>query len=163
MNNSKNITIQTITPTYDIIEDRIRLAINYQDTNNRIDMMITRSFILKLLPTIEEYIYKHYPDTIEDDISIQVEQSTTTDEQIQENHSLDKTNMEDLALYQSTEDLLITIHLSYDQTSQNTTLQFVSKQNHKANISCDVKTLQNINNSIKNAIPKMNWGIAGYF
>ena len=159
----KNIQIQTITPTYDTVEDRIRLSINYQDTNSRIDMMITRSFILKLLPTIEEYIYQHYPDTIEDDVSIQVESNSTPNEQVKENKTLDKTNMEDLVLYQSTVDLLITIHLHYDKTSKNSTLQFVSKQNHKASIACDVTILQNINQSIKNAIPKMDWGISGYF
>jgi len=32
--------IQTITPIYDEIEDRIRLTINYQETQNRIDLMI---------------------------------------------------------------------------------------------------------------------------
>jgi len=159
----KNIMIQTITPIYDEIEDRIRLTINYQETQNRIDLMITRSFILKLLPTIEEYIYKHYPDTLEDEVLIQVENNTTSNDKIKNENNLEKTNMEDLALFQSTEDLLITIHLRYDQNTTNTTFEFVSKQNHKASISCDVQTLQNINNSIKNVLPKMSWGISEYF
>ena len=159
----KNIMIQTITPIYDEVEDRIRLTINYQETQNRIDLMITRSFILKLLPTIEEYTYNHYPSTIEEDLSIQVENNATSNDKIENNNNLEKTNMEDLALFQSTEDLLLTIHLRYDQNTTNTTLEFVSKKNHKASIMCDVKTLQNINNSIKNVLPKMSWGISEYF
>ena len=55
---AKVISAQTFTPVYDELEDRIRLSVNYQDVNNRIDFLITRNLIINLLPSIEEFIYK---------------------------------------------------------------------------------------------------------
>lgn len=49
----------TFTPLYSTKEDRIRLAINYDDYAQRVDFWITRSFFLKLLPFWEEFFYKH--------------------------------------------------------------------------------------------------------
>jgi hypothetical protein len=61
----KEIIAQTFTPIYDEVEDRIRVVINYQDIMNRVDYMITRKFILNIIPTIDEFILKHYSDHID--------------------------------------------------------------------------------------------------
>lgn len=162
MQQPKNIQIQTITPLYDRWEDRIRLSINYQDLENRIDLMITRSFILQMIPAIEEYIYKHYSESINKDSVTHIEASyELKEEDIQNTQSFSHTNIEDLELYRSLEDLLITINLSYDKTTQNTNLQFISKEKHNCAISVSFDILQNILNSIKSSLPKIAWGI-GY-
>ena len=46
--NKKIVSALVFTPLYDQLEDRIRLVINYSDYDNRIDIMITRNFILDL-------------------------------------------------------------------------------------------------------------------
>ena len=79
----KTIYIQTLTPLYDKVEDRIRLSINYQDIANRIDLMITRAFILQLLPIFEEFIYKHYPESIDDEDYIHIDASTLDEDTIE--------------------------------------------------------------------------------
>jgi len=151
-----DIQVKTLTPTYDKVEDRIRLSINYQDVHNRIDFMITRSFILQLLPVMEEYIYKHYFDFIEkeDDIHIELE------DEVQSSSNMSSTNMEDIYLYESLQDLLITINLKHDATTRFTHLEFISKENHKALITCDFNMLQSIVTSIKTSIPNYSWGIS---
>jgi len=156
----KNITIQTITPTYDQTEDRIRLSLNYQDIENRIDMMLTRAFLLQILPSIEGHIYKYYPEEdIENGFEIQMD---SIEERKNDTGELSQTSMEDLSLYKGIEDLLFTINISFDNTSKLTTIQFISKQKHTAILSVDIKVLKNILFSIKNAIPSVNWGISGY-
>jgi hypothetical protein len=59
LSNKSIIIAKTFTPYYSPLEDRIRLVINYADYANRVDFWITRAFILKLLPTWEEYFYTH--------------------------------------------------------------------------------------------------------
>ncbi|MDD2266042.1 hypothetical protein [Sulfuricurvum sp.] len=53
------IIAKTFTPYYSEREDRIRLVINYADYPNRVDFWITRAFLLKLLPSWEDYLYRH--------------------------------------------------------------------------------------------------------
>lgn len=53
------ILATTFTPYYCESEDRIRLVINYADFTHRIDFWITRAFLLKLLPAMEEYLYAY--------------------------------------------------------------------------------------------------------
>ncbi|MBN2782983.1 MAG: hypothetical protein JXQ66_07075 [Campylobacterales bacterium] len=160
----KNIQIRTLTFSYDGVEDRIRLSINYQDLKTRIDMMITRSFIIRLLPTIEEYIYKHYPnENLEDEVHLEIpsDKESSSDNQEVISKSVKETNMEDLELYKSREDLLFTINLKYDKTSNLTVFEFISKNNYKAVTNCNVEFLKNIIKSLRTSIPKVSWGI-GY-
>lgn len=165
----KQININTFSPIYDATEDRIRVSINYQDINNRIDMMLTRAFLLKLLPTIEEFIYKYYPnEPIEDTTQtspIYAEDTTQSDngksqvKKLPANNSY--TNLEDIAFYKGVEDLLITTNVSYDKITKLTTLLFISKENHQASIVCDISMIKILMSSIKKSAPKLKWGI-GY-
>lgn len=58
------ILATTFTPYYCETEDRVRLVINYADFTHRIDFWITRSFLLKLLPAMEEYLYSYATEYI---------------------------------------------------------------------------------------------------
>ena len=150
----KNITINTLTPIYDKVEDRIRVSINYQDIHNRIDIFITRSF---LLPSIEEFIYKHYPN----EPILEDEEIVITNTPKQNNNSFSQTNQEDLTLYQNKEDLLLTVNLSFHKESNLTILTFITKENYTLTLNANAEMLKNILKAIKNSIPKTAWGI-GY-
>ncbi len=155
----KTIQIKTLTPTYDSIEDRIRLSINYQDIDNRIDFMITRSFIIQLLPILDEYLYKHYSEYKDDEdmIEIKAQEARTQDSNVS------STNVEDIHLYKSLEDLLVTINLKYDANTNLTYIEFISKEGHKASTTCDIDMLKSIIKSIKSTIPNFSWGISSHF
>ncbi|MDD5210825.1 MAG: hypothetical protein PHV62_00275 [Sulfuricurvum sp.] len=58
------ILATTFTPYYCETEDRVRLVINYTDYSNRVDFWITRAFLLKLLPSMEEYLYSYATSNI---------------------------------------------------------------------------------------------------
>lgn len=160
----KQIVINTLSPTYDMNEDRIRLSLNYKDLHNRIDMMLTRSFLLKALPSVEEFIYKHYPEEpIEDAIPLEQNLQLTQPTKVQkENKSscLSPTNVDDLELYKGIEDLLWTLNLSFDTNTKLTTLSLESKKKYKATLRCDIHTLKNIVKSIKQSVPTHGWSIA---
>jgi len=50
------IQAKTFTCIYNEKEDRLLLAINYQDVKNRVDFWLTRNFLIKLLPHLFEYM-----------------------------------------------------------------------------------------------------------
>jgi hypothetical protein len=148
----RNIIAKTFTPIYDELEDRLRLAINYEDIGNRVDLMITRSFILNLIPSAEEFISNHYGV---------VDLQTNTNEPIQ-NGSTTKTDSTNLELLRADEALLIEVNFSYDPSSQHTTLS-LSSTNITAVAKVDALVLQQIFQIMKSAIPYIKWGISHNF
>ncbi len=148
----KNITAKTFTPIYDSIEDRLRLVINYQDIQNRVDLMITRSFILDLIPSAEEFIAKYYGE-----LDVEV----NTQSEIKE-RSTSKTDNVNLELLRTNEELLQEVNFSYDPNSKHTILTLSSK-NIVAKTELDSFMLQQIIQVIKSSIPYIKWGISHYF
>jgi len=169
LTNPKNIIAKTISPRYDNIEDRIRIAINYKDINSRIDFMLTRSFAIDLLSSLEEYIHKYYPD---EDVYSQSEafkennnkfsKKITSVKQNDEvlKKRISRTNMEDFQLYKSTEDLLMSVKLNYNKETKHTKMVLISKENHKAVLDENIIIFKQIVESIKKSIPNIKWGIA---
>ncbi len=139
------VTANTFTPTYDEVEDRLRLVINYQDMQNRIDLMITRNFVLKLIPTTEEFIGKFYED-----------------ENLDKNESVSQTDSVNLELLRTDEELLLEVNFSFDSNTKQTLVTFNSK-NIIVKASFDAGMMRQILSVIKSAIPYIKWGIAHNF
>ena len=163
------IQINTLTSTYDKLEDRIRLCVNYKDINNRVDFMVTRAFILELIPSLEEYIESYYPNNkkviIENNkqnIKVPVRE-TPKQANKQNSLPLEKTNMEDLALYKVKDELLVSTKLSFDKEKKYTFIKFISKNKTEASLNCDLTMLENIIYTLKSSIPSLNWGISKHF
>lgn len=152
----KNITANTFTPLYDELEDRIRLAINYQDIHNRVDFMITRSFILNLIPSAEEFMTNHYGM-----LDFKIVAKADINENTQ-NKALSKTDNVNLDLLRAREELLLEVNFSFDKDSKQTLLTLSSK-NIEARASLDSFMLQQIFKVIKSAVPNIRWGISHYF
>jgi hypothetical protein len=148
----KSITAKTFTPIYDSVEDRLRLVINYQDIQNRVDLMITRNFILDLIPSAEEFMAKHY------DIG-NFEQETIAETKEGATSKTDNVNLE---LLKTDEELLREVNFSYDPNSKHTTLRLSSK-NITAITQVDGFMMGQIIQVIKSAIPYIKWGISHYF
>jgi hypothetical protein len=158
INNNIVIVAKTFTPLYDELEDRLRLVVNYDDIKNRVDFMITRSFILNLVPSIDEFILKHYPNDliIEDNITIQAKSETAKSENVS------KTDNVNLELLKTDEELLIKVDMSYDQNSKNTLLVLYSKR-YSAKALIDGDMFQQVLKVLKSSIPYFKWGISQNF
>jgi len=154
----KSITAKTFTPLYDEVEDRLRVVVNYNDIGNRVDFMITRSFILNLIPSAEEFVLKHYD--AEPPLPQDVTLSSKTD--AKEDEALLKTDAVNLELFRTEEELLLEVNFSFDINTKQTTLSLSSK-NIIAKIVLDQLMLQKIIQVIKSAIPFMKWGISRHF
>ncbi|MDO9266712.1 MAG: hypothetical protein Q7U00_06490 [Sulfurimonas sp.] len=152
----KNITANTFTPLYDELEDRIRVAINYQDIHNRVDFMITRNFILNLIPSAEEFMTNHY-GMLDFKIAAQADMNDNT-----QNKSVSKTDNVNLDLLRTSEELLLEVNFSFDKDSKQTLLTLSSK-NIVARASLDSFMLQQIFQVIKSAVPNIRWGISYHF
>ncbi|DAB28454.1 MAG: hypothetical protein A2513_01795 [Sulfurimonas sp. RIFOXYD12_FULL_33_39] len=154
----KNITANTFTPIYDELEDRLRVVVNYEDIGNRVDFMITRNFILNLIPSAEEFILNYYSKEpmIYDSITVNPESNAN------ENKVFSKTDAVNLELFRTEEELLLEVNFSFDLATKYTLLTLSSK-NVSAKISLDSFMLQKIIHVIKSAIPFMKWGISRHF
>jgi len=144
----RTIVTQTFTPTYDIAEDRIRLAINYEDYENRIDLMITRRFALQLIPTLEEW----------------VEEGTVQKKSVDENNDVNnevvhQTDCVNLELFKGEAILLEEVNMKKD-AQNNTTLNLQCKSATVVAL-LDTRMLQEFSRVLKESVPKIEWGI-GY-
>ncbi|MEA2099207.1 MAG: hypothetical protein U9P72_03660 [Campylobacterota bacterium] len=153
----KNISANTFTPIYDQVEDRLRLVINYQDIQSRVDFMITRSFILNLIPAAEEFIDKHYPDEI-----LLNDTTVKTNFNVQENTGVSKTDNTNLELLRTQEELLLEVNFSFDINTKQTVITFSSK-NVIAKAVLDSNTMQQTISVIKSSIPYIQWGFSHNF
>jgi len=179
-NNSESIIIKTFTPIYDAIEDRIRIAINYQDIHNRIDFMLTRAFLLQILVNFDEYLHTYYQDDLQ---NIKNPLHIEAKDFYQENYSknsgenklskfytdekeevlasdIKQTQKDDFELYISKEDLLYSINLKYEKKTKLTIFELVSKNKYSAIIKTDLVMLKKLIESLKYSIPHIKWGIS---
>jgi hypothetical protein len=153
----KKIVANTFTPLYDAIEDRIRLVVNYDDYQNRVDLMITRSFILDLIPSIEEFYQKHYDVAVSDEMALKVEQNVSPKQ-----NATVETDSANLQLFQKDEQLLQEINLSFDANTQHTAVTFRTKEGVVVS-RLDAQTFRDVIKILKSAIPYVAWGISYHF
>ncbi len=159
------IQAKTFTPIYDQIEDRLRVVINYEDMQNRVDLMITRSFILNLIPSLDDYIFQYYADTIyceDDDYEESIQENSEITKNKKSDKNISKTDNTNLNLYRISEELLLKVDLTYNKQSKQTLIVFTSKESIiKSQL--DGLLFQQIVKIIKSNIPYIKWGISKYF
>ena len=144
----KKIVAKSFTTLYDEVEDRIRLIVNYQDFNNRVDFMITRKFTIELLPTLEEFYHSHYGEIT---IEYNINKKKTFDKKL-----LEKTQVEDIKLYQKNSILLKEVKLYFKQPL--TVIEFKS-MSVTVVATFNINTLKIFILNFRNAIPIVGWGI----
>ena len=141
------IEAKTFTPIYDEVEDRIRLIINL-DNVGRIDLMITRALIIKLIPMLEEFYEKHYSDIEADEVTINSDSS--------------KEESKSSTVAKIDGELLMTINLSYNRDNQLTSIELISSKNRVvANFNQEL--FNSFIKLLKNSIPKFSWGLGFNF
>ncbi|MCK9473798.1 hypothetical protein [Sulfurimonas sp.] len=163
----REITAKTFTPIYDELEDRLRFVINYQDMQNRVDFMITRSFIINLISTAEEFMTKHYGTVDFQSVPTQENKKDSENqknEESQENKDnvISKTDSVNLELLKTSEELLLEVNFSFDINSKHTLLTLSSK-NITAKADLDGFMLLQVFQVMKSAIPFIKWGISYNF
>lgn len=141
------IKAQTFTPLYSQLEDRIRFVINYADYTQRVDLWLTRAFLLKLIPTIEDYL-----DQYDSTSNVEIQQLTDTAAQSQ-------TDTPTLIMTEKEGYLVHSVDMTYHQESQQFTLLF--KTNGVEVMSTLTgPVLRTLLKSIFSSIPKIDWGIS---
>lgn len=153
----RQISGLSFTPKYDELEDRIRLSVNYDDYSNRVDLLITRSFILKLFPILDEYLIKYYKSDLPE-VELPINDRVTKDQE--ENISV--SDGSSLELYKQEDELLLEINFSFIKENSKTLVQFVSKSS-VTTAQLDEKSLKQVFSIIKTTVPFFSWGISQNF
>jgi len=143
-----SIKVKTFTPIYDEIEDRIRLIINI-DQLNRVDLMITRAFIIKIIPLLEEFYEKHYKKFAEDKVKI-------------ENSSKKNDNTSNMTIVKIETELLMSINLTFNKKSKFTQIELIG-QKRKVTAILNEDLMYSFIKLLKGAIPKFSWGLGFNF
>lgn len=153
LNNStpRVIQAQTFTPYYSAYEDRIRLVINYADYDSRIDLWLTRAFLLKLFPTMEEVMLRYKPDVASPAIA-QAHSSAA-------NAASTPTDAGSLAVMEKEGVLIESVDITYKSEIEKYELCFKTKSVHTVAL-LDAKTLQLLMESLIKAAPTLEWGIS---
>ena len=141
----KTVQAYTFTPLYDEVEDRVKLIVNYQDFENRVEFMITRRFMIKLIPTLEDFYTAQYGKS-QDNIIIDKNN----------NEFISKTKAEDISFYKKDELLLTEVNISLEKPY--TILQFKSS-NITAVGGFDAISLDAFIKNLIKSIPKLEWGV----
>jgi len=144
----KTIMTQTFTPTYDISEDRIRLAINYEDYENRIDLMITRRFALQFIPALEEWVEGGA-----------VQKKSVDENSDGNNEVVHQTDGVNLELFKGEAILLEEVNMKKD--AQNNTILNLQCKSATVVAILNTRMLQEFSRVLKKSMPKIEWGI-GY-
>lgn len=147
-NNPTLIKALTFTPMYSQSEDRIRLVINYADYNNRIDLWLTRAFLLKLIPTIEDCLDQYDTAPVNSEVQQKTEQKAQS-----------KTDAPTLSMTEKEGFLVQSVDITYHKEAQQFSLVFKTEQ-HQVISTLTAPLLRTILKSIFTAIPKIDWGIS---
>lgn len=143
------IQAKTFTPVYSPVEDRIRLIANYADYNERVDLWLTRAFLLRLIPTIEESLDQY--DTA-DAQNLQVQQQT-------ERAAQSKTDMPTLSMTEKEGYLVKSADVTYHPQKKYFRLVFKTETVH-VETALKAPMLRTLLKSIFTSIPKIDWGIS---
>ncbi len=149
----KKIYAKTLTTFYDKKEDRLRLVFNYEDYNQRVDLMMTRKYTISFLSNLDSFLVKNYQTNDNSQVDIAPKQPINQG----------KTKPTDIATVQLTHKpkayLLDRVDGGFHQTNKTTTLYFKA-EDLTVVIGGDLTSIQYILKSIENAIPKIEWGIS---
>lgn len=151
----RNITALSFTPKYDELEDRIRISINYDNFDNRVDFMMSRSFVLKLFPILDDYMLKFYAMDLNTVQIPQVNQELVT----KQDKSTSLTDGSNLELYKQEDELLIEVKFSFIKKTKTSIIVFESNTT-QATAQLDGYSLKQIFTIIKQSIPFFSWGIS---
>jgi len=171
----KEVIAETFTPFYDPTEDRIKLIINYQSADKRIDFMITRAFIINFVPAFDDYLLQYYPqealasqEKLSSRKTTQAVTETYNDKKSpqqkdkREESKITATDNANMQLFTQEPELLIKTDFIYDKNSKKTTLIFSGKKS-TAKAALTYLMMEQLIGTIKTAIPNFSWGIAQNF
>lgn len=144
------VQAQTFTPYYSALEDRIRFVINYGEYEKRVDFWLTRSFLLKLLPTVEEVIFRHTEDSM----------SNSSGESAPKSQS--PTDGGTLAVTEKEGELIHSVDIAYHPDSKAYQLTFKGETTHATTL-LDEPTLKALMHTLIKAAPALEWGITPHW
>ncbi len=145
---SSTVQGKTFTPVFSQSEDRIRLIVNYADYHQRVDLWITRAFVLKLIPSIEDCLDRYAAN-----------EAAGAQAQKSESAAQSKTDMPTLAMTEKEGHLVQGVDITFLPRTRHFRLVFKTAS-LKVETTLNAHLLRALLKSIFAAVPKIDWGIS---
>ncbi len=151
-NEQKIIAAKTFTCSYDQKEDRLRLALNYQDPVARVDLWITRSFLLRLLPLLSKFG------------STQTEMSITTgEENANKPYNAPTTPTDESMLLLTQKEPILLEQVDFERSGGVVNIVFSSPLTDKYIASLRAQEIDALANLLIKTAPTYDWGIGPWW
>lgn len=148
----KTLAAKTFTCSYDQKEDRIRLALNYQDPATRVDFWITRSFLLRLLPLLSKF------GTSQNEMSI-----TADEEKIDRAQNASTTPTDESMLLLMQKEPILLEQVDFERGSGVVYVTFSSPSTDKYISSLRAQEIDALANLLIKTAPTYDWGIGPWW
>ena len=180
--NDNIIRVTSLTFSYSPKEDRIILVINHANIKDRIDLLITRRMMLKLLNAFDEILINHcdngkvFKELCNNQVSLEVSQPAIKKEQKKDKDNKSKNNddikqesnssnwekrMDTNELdFTKTKEPMLLDSLSYNTANNRIVLKFLAHRKIQAISDMDKVVFQRTLSSMMRVIPFMDWGIS---
>lgn len=150
------VQARSFTSTYDSAEDRIRVVINYDTYEQRLDVWLTRALFIKLIPMLDEFIETHEIKTEVQTVSKEQKKATI---QATFQGAQQATDTSTLAVMEKEPLLLRSVDMSFIATTGDFVILFKTDTVH-AKSTLKANHARVILRSIFNAAPHIAWGIS---
>ena len=177
--NDNILRVTSLTFSYSPKEDRIILVINHANIKDRIDLLITRRMMLKLLNAFDEILINHcdngkvFKELCNNQVALEVSKpvikEVKKDNKLKNNDEVKKesnssnwekrmdTNELD---FTKTKEPMLLDSLSYNTTNNRIVLKFFAHNKIQAISDMDKVVFQRTLSSMMRVIPFMDWGIS---
>jgi hypothetical protein len=157
------IKAQAITFRYNPIEDRIEFILNYEDFENRVDLLVTRKLLLKFFDYCEEVFIKYghelngskgKQDTDFSEVKpdIKPTKSLRKHEKLVDKSSINLTKKDAVLLHQT--------KFIYNKGKKLLSIDFIANEKVVANTVLSIKQFEQILGALMRVVPFIEWGIS---
>ncbi len=154
------IQAQKFTFQYDRIEDRLKLLVNYDSIDSRIDFFITRAMLFRLIPAIEQILIKGEESTLQNSVNTNEKNISlkTKENRLGTKQKTDHSTMQ--LLDQERVFLLEKVDFQFAPKNSVVTMIFSAKNEPQCVAKLTSENFSQVMNAMIEAVPHTSWGMA---
>ncbi len=160
------VEAEKFTAWYDAVEDRLRVAVNMDRPEARVDFWITRRLFLSIITQLEDFIDPKSIGLEKKDIDKMIEKGSPSPKSVDTDSEGDMSRKEsgkesrDNSIRKDTEaSLLKTMNISWNRKSGKVSLNLISDE-YEAEASLDTASMTALLRMLLMQAPAVEWGVS---
>lgn len=147
------IQAQKFTFQYDRAEDRLKMLINYDSVEARVDFFVTRAMLFKLIPAIEQLLIKAQTQTPEANLHVNTKATRLATKQ--------KTDTSTMQLLENQRIFLLEkVDFQYNTKNSSIAMMLYAKSEQQCVAQFTSENFSQVMNAMIGAVPHTSWGMA---